>query len=77
MKQKLTLTVDPEAVATAKRVAKKKGVSVSSMFEKWLLDLGNKDDRPKFGEEMLGLWKNENPPTDDERLNDILAKHCR
>jgi len=77
MKQKLTLTIAPEAVEKMKRVAKKRGVSVSSMVEKWCDNLDSKSDRPKFGEEMLGLWKNDNPPTDDERLNDILAKHCR
>jgi hypothetical protein len=45
MKQKLTLTVDQEAVATAKRVAKKRGVSVSSMFEKWSKELEDKGTR--------------------------------
>ena len=80
MKQKLTLTVDPEAVATAKRVAKKKGVSVSSMFEKWLMELDQKKDMPKLGDQLLGLWETDKMPkvpTGDDRLDHILQKHCR
>jgi hypothetical protein len=80
MKQKLTLTVDQEAVATAKRVAKKRGVSVSSMFEKWSKELEDKGGKPNLGERLRGAWKTDNMPTvptGEVRLDYILQKHCR
>ena len=80
MKQKLTLTIDPKAVAKMKRVAKKKGVSVSSMVEKWSNDLEAKENEPKLGDQLLGLWKTDSMPTvptGDDRLDYILEKHCK
>ena len=80
MKQKLTLTVDPEAVATAKRVAKKKGVSVSSMFEKWSKDLDATEGRPLLGQRLRGVWKPDvmpEVPTGDPKLDYLLEKHCK
>ena len=80
MKQKLTLTIDPKAVANIKRVAKKRGVSVSSMVEKWSMKMDSDEDKPKLGDQLLGLWKTDNMPTvptGDDRLDHILQKHCR
>lgn len=80
MKQKLTLTVDPKAVANIKRVAKKRGVSVSSMVEKWSMDLETSEDRPLLGDRLKGLWKTDNMPTvptGDDRLDYLLNKHCK
>lgn len=36
MKKKLTLTIEEEIIATAKRQAKRRGISVSQMFEEAL-----------------------------------------
>lgn len=80
MKQKLTLTVAPEAVDNIKRIAKKRGISVSSMFEKWSLDMKEKGEKPNLGERLRGAWKTDNMPTvptGDDRLDYILQKHCR
>ena len=80
MKQKLTLTISPEAVETLKRVAKKRGIHVSSMVEKWGNNLAPQDDRPKFGEKFQGAWKSDNMPTvptGDDRLDYLLEKHCK
>jgi hypothetical protein len=80
MKQKLTLTISPEAVETLKRVAKKRGIYVSSMVEEWSKDLEPQDDRPKFGEKFRGAWKSDNMPTvpsGDDHLDYLLEKHCK
>jgi hypothetical protein len=50
MKTKLTLTVEREAVLRMKRIAKRRGVSVSGMFEQWSKSMGEGDARAPQGQ---------------------------
>ena len=56
MKQKLTITVDPDTVTLAKRYAKSKGVSLSSLVEQALREM-TKEQEPTFSEKWRGKFK--------------------
>jgi len=75
MKTKLTLTVEEEAVSEVKRFAKRRGVSVSSLFEQWSSRVADSERRPPLGERLRGKWKNTD--SDDPRLDYLLEKHGR
>ena len=62
MKTKLTITVDSEIVPLAKRYAKNRGVSLSSLVEQALRDM-TKAEEPSFVEKWRGKFKY---MTDDE-----------
>ena len=62
MKSKLTITIDSEILPLAKRYAKGKGVSLSSLVEQALRDM-TKDQEPTFAEKWRGKFK---PMTDTE-----------
>ena len=72
MKQKLTLTVDPEVVVAAKRYARSRGVSLSALIEQ------------RLREEMLGAepsfasrWRGRFRPAerDDPRYEALARKY--
>lgn len=77
MKAKLTLTVEREAVVKAKRLARKRGVSVSALFEQWSQTMAEKEEgRPPLGARLRGRWKAGAEAKDDRRLEYLLEKHC-
>ena len=56
MKTKLTITVDSEILPLAKRYAKSKGVSLSSLVEQALREM-TKEQEPTFSEKWRGKFK--------------------
>ena len=56
MKRKLTITVDAEVVPPAKRYARSRGVSLSSLVEQSLRAL-TKDMEPSFAEQWAGKFE--------------------
>ena len=56
MKRKLTITVDAEIVPLAKRYARSRGVSLSSLVEQSLREL-TKDAEPSFVEQWAGKFE--------------------
>ena len=56
MKQKLTVTVDAELLPRAKRYARSKGVSLSSIVEQALRDVAGEDGLT-FAERWRGKFK--------------------
>lgn len=56
MKTKLTITVDRVLVPRAKRVARERGVSLSSIIEGALRELTAPDD-PTFSERWRGVFE--------------------
>lgn len=77
MKTKLTLSVDSEVVAQAKRLARNRGVSVSALFEIWSTQLAVAVERPSFGKSLRGQWKKKTALAGDARLEFLLGKHVR
>ncbi len=56
MKQKLTITVDSELVPRAKRYARSRGISLSSLIETELRDLVS-EEAPSFASRWRGKFK--------------------
>lgn len=56
MKQKLTITVDADLVPLAKRYARARGVSLSSLIEQSLRDMAG-EDTPSFSERWRGKFR--------------------
>ena len=56
MKKKLTITVDADILPLAKRYAKSKGVSLSSLVEQALRDM-TIEEEPTFSEKWRGKFK--------------------
>lgn len=76
MKAKLTLTVEREAVAKAKRLARKRGVSVSALFEHWSSSMAAAEEgRPRLGARLRGRWKAGAEAKGDPRLEYLFEKH--
>ena len=71
MKQKLTITVDAELLPAAKRYARSRGVSLSSLIEQSLRDLAG-EDAPSFSSHWRGKFR----PAElkDDPRYDALAK---
>ena len=77
MKRKLTITVDAEVVPLAKRYARSRGVSLSSLVEQSLRALA-KDMEPSFAEQWAGAWKGKlRPPPkgEDPRCEHLARKY--
>ena len=73
MKRKLTITVDAEVVPLAKRYARSRGVSLSSLVEQSLRAL-TKDADPSFAERWAGKFQ----PADrrgDPRYEHLARKY--
>ncbi len=56
MKQKLTITVDSDLVPRAKRYARSRGISLSSLIETELRDLVS-EEAPSFASRWRGKFK--------------------
>ena len=72
MKAKLTITVDREILPQAKRYARARGVSLSSLIEDALRRMGE-PDRPSFA----ARWRGRFVPADrdDERYRALAEKY--
>ena len=71
MKTKLTLTVDREAVAKAKKYAQRNGTSLSELVENQFRNL----DEQSFAEKWYGKFKVPVPKPEDARLTYLLRKY--
>ena len=77
MKRKLTIIVDAEVVPLAKRYARSRGVSLSSLVEQSLRALA-KDAEPSFVEQWAEAWKGKlRPPPEgeDPRYEHLARKY--
>lgn len=72
MKTKLTITVDRDLVPRAKRVARERGVSLSSIIEGALREL-TAPDTPSFSERWRGAF--EWSDADDPRAAALREKY--
>ena len=71
MKQNLTITVDAEVLSVAKRYARSRGVSLSSLVEQSLRKMVEEDE-PTFASRWRGKFRA--APRVDEPRYDALAK---
>ena len=72
MKTKLTITVDPEVVPVAKRYARRRGVSLSSLIEGALKEMV-RDEAPSFTEQWRGQFRAAS--RDDPRYEALAGKY--
>ena len=72
MKKKLTITVDAELLPTAKRYARSRGMSLSSIIEDSLRTI-TEDLDPSFVERWRGRFIT--PSQDDDRFRALAEKH--
>ncbi len=70
MKQKLTITVDAELLPKAKRYARSRGVSLSSLIEQSLREVAG-EHAPTFASRWRGQFR---PADRDDPRYDALAK---
>lgn len=72
MKQKLTITVDPEVVVAAKRYARSRGVSLSALIERRL-----REEMVVGGPSFAARWRGRFCPAnrDDPRYEALARKH--
>lgn len=74
MKQRLTITVDAEVAPVAKRYARSRGMSLSSLVEQALREL-TADMEPSFAEQWAGAWEGKlRPPEGDDPRYEYLAR---
>ena len=71
MKQKLTITVDAELLPIAKRYARSRGVSLSSLIEQSLREVAG-EDASSFASRWKGKFRAAG--RDDDPRYDALAK---
>lgn len=76
MKQRLTVTVDTEVVPVAKRYARARGASLSSLVEQALRELTAEEaGAPSFVEQWAGAWEGKlRPPEGDDPRYEYLAR---
>ncbi len=72
MKAKLTITVDRDLLPQAKRYARARGVSLSSLVEEALRDLTD-PDRTSFARKWQGAFVP--AERDDERYQALMEKY--
>ena len=72
MKTKLTITVDSEVVPAAKRYARGRGVSLSSLIETSLKEMVQ-DEGPSFTERWRGEFRAAS--RDDPRYDALAGKY--
>ena len=73
MKTKLTITVDEDLVPRAKRYARRRGVSLSSLIESALREMADDQDVQSFSERWRGSMVL--AERDDERYKALLEKY--
>jgi hypothetical protein len=71
MKTKLTLTVDCDVVAKAKKFARRNGTSLSELVENQFRRLGQES----FAKRWYGKFKVPVPEPGDERMKYLLRKY--
>lgn len=74
MKQKLTITVDAELLPVAKRYARSRGVSLSSLIERSLREVAG-DHAPSFAERWRGKLRA--AERDDPRYDALAKKYLQ
>ncbi len=77
MNTKLTLRMDEEVVRQAKKLASRRGKSVSRMFSEFVSFLGEKPTRrdlPPVTESLRGILK-ENPVSGDDYKKHLREKY--
>jgi hypothetical protein len=72
VKTKLTLTIDAQLIPRAKRYARSRGVSLSSVVEEALRGLAS-DESPSFVDRWRGRF--EAASKDDERFRALAEKY--
>ena len=72
MKTKLTITVDADVVPAAKRYARGRGVSLSSLIDASLKDMV-RDEAPSFTERWRGQFRAAS--RDDPRYEALAGKY--
>lgn len=75
MKQKLTITVDAEVLPVAKRYARSRGVSLSSLVEQSLREMA-REDAPSFASRWRGKFRAAERE-DDPRYEALAKKYLR
>ena len=75
MKQKLTITVDAELLPVAKRYARSRGVSLSSLVEQSLREMA-REDAPSFASRWRGKFRAAGRE-DDPRYDALAKKYLR
>jgi|GEM_PF-1244749 len=82
MKNKLTLSVEEEAIRRMKQLARRRKVSVSRLFEEWSEQTAGETlataPETSPGTSLRGRWKHPEgtPEPDDARLDYLLKKHA-
>ena len=71
MKRKLTITVDAELLPVAKRYARSRGVSLSSLVEQSLREM-TRESTPSFASRWRGKFRA--AEREDDPRYDVLAK---
>ena len=74
MKQKLTITVDADLLPIAKRYARSRGVSLSSLIEQSLRELAG-EHTPSFASRWRGRFQA--AERDDPRYDALAKKYLR
>lgn len=78
---KLTLSMDKAAIAKAKHIAKRRGISVSTMFHQFIAALGTRDcmRRPiaPITRRLRGLAKASPAKSDRELLEEAIQAKSR
>ena len=72
MKKKLTVTVDAKVLPRAKRYARSRGVSLSSIIERSLRDVVG-EDTPSFASRWRGQFKAAS--REDPRYDELARKY--
>ena len=75
MKQKLTITVDAEVLPVAKRYARSRGVSLSSLVEQSLREMTS-EETPSFSSRWRGKFRAAGRE-DDPRYEALAKKYLR
>ncbi len=75
MKQKLTITVDSELLPVAKRYARSRGVSLSSLIEQSLREVAG-EHAPSFASRWRGKFQVAERE-DDPRYDALAKKYLR
>lgn len=75
MKRKLTITVDADLLPVAKRYARSRGVSLSSLVEQSLRDIAG-DGAPSFSARWRGMFRAADR-ADDPRFEALAEKYLR
>ena len=72
MKRKLTITVDAEVIPMAKRYARSRGVSLSSLIEQSLREVAG-ESKPSFASKWRGRLREAR--REDERYDALARKY--